>query len=75
LPQSGPEVFDFDDSSNFVGAINSPSYQSPGGRCSGRGRRGGGNVGDRQHSFSSLETESTPASPSDFLASGKKRGF
>uniref|UniRef100_A0A914MAR6 Uncharacterized protein n=1 Tax=Meloidogyne incognita TaxID=6306 RepID=A0A914MAR6_MELIC len=74
LPQSGSEVFDFDDSSNFVGAINSPSYQSPGGRCRGRGRRGGGNVGDRQHSFSSLETESTPASPSDFLASGKKRG-
>uniref|UniRef100_A0A914MX07 Uncharacterized protein n=1 Tax=Meloidogyne incognita TaxID=6306 RepID=A0A914MX07_MELIC len=31
-------------------------------------------LGDRQHSFSSLETESTPASPSDFLASGKKRG-
>ncbi|KAF7632794.1 hypothetical protein Mgra_00007783 [Meloidogyne graminicola] len=72
LPQSGPEVFDFDDSSNFASAISSPSYQSPGGRCRGRGRRGGGNIGDRQLSFSSLDNESTPGSPSDFQ--GKKRG-
>jgi hypothetical protein len=68
---TGPEVFDFDDSGVTMG---SPSYNSPGGvRRRGRGRRGGTNLGDRQLSISSLENDSTPASPSE-PGPGKKRG-
>ena len=68
---TGPEVFDFDDSGVTMG---SPSYNSPGGvRRRGRGRRGGTNLGDRQLSISSLENDSTPASPSE-SGPGKKRG-